>query len=260
MTIDYPEEWLQKYRPAFIADRDTMQQSMGLYAHRVQYDDSEYQYAYYWHKLTHQQGILFDADSHLGDHEPTIVRVDSDGVIDRVTYTFYHHLADSISGARLTRALRARETAEPTHVQLRIVPPWHNYAVVEGTPRSRCRSAMSKATPTPLTSGRGRRRASSTQRPMRQCGVPAPYRTEDRGGTSRRLTIRPRNCTCGSASTSTLRAQGKSIANPHMSNRTYGAWDRPPPPVPPPHDRTVSLANQPDSCTRCLTRIQIRRR
>jgi len=85
-----------------------MQQSMGLYAHRVQYDDSEYQYAYYWHKLTHQQGILFDADSHLGDHEPTIVRVDSDGVIDRVTYTFYHHLADSISGARLTRALRAR--------------------------------------------------------------------------------------------------------------------------------------------------------
>jgi len=34
-----------------------------------------------------------------------------------------------------------------------------------------------------------------------------------------------------------------------MSNRTYGAWDRPPPPVPPPHDRTVSLANQPDSCT-----------
>jgi len=55
MTID-PEEWLQKYRPAFIADRDTMQQSMGLYAHRVQYDDSEYQYAYYWHKLTHQQG------------------------------------------------------------------------------------------------------------------------------------------------------------------------------------------------------------
>jgi len=32
-----------------------MQQSMGLYAHRVQYDDSEYQYAYYWHKLTHQQ-------------------------------------------------------------------------------------------------------------------------------------------------------------------------------------------------------------
>lgn len=134
LTVDYPEEWLQKYRPAFVAGRDTMQQSMGLYAHRVQYDDSDYQYAYYWHKLTHQQGILFDADSHLGDHEPTIVRVGPDGAIDRVTYTFYHHLADTVEGARLTRALRARETAEPTHIQLRIVAPWHNYAVVEGTP------------------------------------------------------------------------------------------------------------------------------
>jgi len=45
-------------------------------------------------------------------------------------------------------------------------------------PRSRCRSAMSKATPTPLTSGRGRRRASSTQRPMRR--VESPHRTGPR--------------------------------------------------------------------------------
>jgi len=178
MTIDYPR-WLQKYRPAFIADRDTMQQSMGLYAHRVQYDDSEYQYAYYWHKLTHQQGILFDADSHLGDHEPTIVRVDSDGVIDRVTYTFYHHLADSISGARLTRALRARETAEPTHVQLRIVPPWHNYAVVEGTPSQPVSFRDVKATPTPLTSGRGRRRGIFDPT-ADEASVESPHRTGPR--------------------------------------------------------------------------------
>jgi len=93
-----------------------MQQSMGLYAHRVQYDDSEYQYAYYWHKLTHQQGILFDADSHLGDHEPTIVRVDSDGVIDRVTYTFYHHLADSafLEPVSPERSERGRRPSRPT--------------------------------------------------------------------------------------------------------------------------------------------------
>jgi len=133
MTIDYPEGG-SRNTDRRLSPIATQCSSQWDCTHRVQYDDSEYQYAYYWHKLTHQQGILFDADSHLGDHEPTIVRVDSDGVIDRVTYTFYHHLADSISGARLTRALRARETAEPTHVQLRIVPPWHNYAVVEGTP------------------------------------------------------------------------------------------------------------------------------
>lgn len=134
VTIDYPEDWLQRYGPAFVADRQTMQQSIGLYGHRVQYDDSEYQYAYYWHKLTHQEGILFNQDSHLGDHEPTIVRVDTDGTVDRVTYTFYHHLADTAEGLRLTRALQANETADETHIQLRIVPPWHNYSLVEGTP------------------------------------------------------------------------------------------------------------------------------
>jgi len=237
-----------------------MQQSMGLYAHRVQYDDSEYQYAYYWHKLTHQQGILFDADSHLGDHEPTIVRVDSDGVIDRVTYTFYHHLADSISGARLTRALRARETAEPTHVQLRIVPPWHNYAVVEGTPSQPVsfRDVQGDADASHL-------RTWETQGifdPTADEAVWSPRTVQDRGSWWDEST------TDYQAAQLYLRlgqyidiaGSGKSIANPHMSNRTYGAWDRPPPPVPPPHDRTVSLANQPDSCTRCLTRIQIRRR
>jgi len=156
-----------------------MQQSMGLYAHRVQYDDSEYQYAYYWHKLTHQQGILFDADSHLGDHEPTIVRVDSDGVIDRVTYTFYHHLADSISGARLTRALRARR--RPSR------PTSSSGSSRRGTtmpssrahPRSRCRSAMSKATPTPLTSGRGETQGIFD--PTADEAVWSPRTVQDRG-------------------------------------------------------------------------------
>jgi hypothetical protein len=134
VTIDYPEEWLQRYRPAFVADRDTMQKSIGLFAHRVQYPESDYQYAYYWHRLSFQEGILFDQDSHLGDTEPCIVRVDSNGTVDRVTYTFYHHLADTVEGERLTRALQSRAVGDETHIQLRIIAPWHNYAVVEGTP------------------------------------------------------------------------------------------------------------------------------
>jgi len=78
MTIDCRGG--SKYRPAFIADRSHNADN-GLCAAactRALWSTGD---AYWPHvKLTHQRGQLCCRTRvHLGDHEPTIVRVDSDG-------------------------------------------------------------------------------------------------------------------------------------------------------------------------------------
>jgi len=110
-----------------------MQQSMGLYAHRVQYDDSSTSTRTTGTNSPTSRESCSTRTATSATTSRRSFRVDSDGVIDRVTYTFYHHLADSISGARLpARSERGNSRADPRPAPDR--PPWHNYAVVEGTP------------------------------------------------------------------------------------------------------------------------------
>jgi len=206
---------------------------MGLYAHRVQYDDSEYQYVLL--AQTHPPAGNVRRGQPPRRPRATIVQVDS-GCDRRSDVHVLPPPATAFLGARLTRALRARETADDRPRPARIVPPWHNMPS-SGT-LVRCRSAMSGRRRR-LSPPDGRRRASSTQRPMRQCGVPAPYRTEivvDESTTdyqAAHLYLRLGHCTSTGEIDKLIR----------MSNRTYGAWDRPPPPVPPP--RPHGIACQP---------------
>jgi len=100
----------------------------GLYAHRARHPDREHDVACAWLKLSHQDGLPFiRADSHLGDHEPIYVFVDSSGNVERVVYTAYHHFAGELDGLQLQQSLRENEDGEPTHVQLEIINPWHHY-------------------------------------------------------------------------------------------------------------------------------------
>lgn len=127
IEVDYPHEWLQRYRPAFVSDRQTMQRSETVYGHRATHPDRDDAVACYWHRMTHQDGLpIIGGDAHLYDHEPCYVFVD-DGIITQVVYTAYHHFAGTLDGLELTQSLRERDAEEPTHVQLEIIDPWHHY-------------------------------------------------------------------------------------------------------------------------------------
>ena len=128
IEVDYPHDWLQRYRPAFVTNRQTMQRAKALQGHRARHPDREHDVACYWHRLSHQDGLpLIRADEHLGDTEPCYVFVDGSGNVDRVVYTAYHHFAGVLDGLPLQQSLRERDSDEPTHVQLEIIDPWHHY-------------------------------------------------------------------------------------------------------------------------------------
>lgn len=128
VDVDYPHDWLQRYRPAFVTDRQTMQRSETVYAHRATHPETDAKVACYWHRMTHQDGLpVIGSDAHLYDHEPCYVFVEDSGTVDRVVYTAYHHFAGVLDGLQLTQSLRENEDGEPTHVQLEIINPWHHY-------------------------------------------------------------------------------------------------------------------------------------
>lgn len=132
VSVDFPEEWLRRYRPAFVSDYQTLQRSAGLYAHRARDASRSTDVAVFWHRLTHQDGLpLVSSDAHVYDHEPVYVFVDDAGAVDRVTYSAYHHFQNTVSGTALASSLRADETTEETHVELEIVDPWHHYLIRE---------------------------------------------------------------------------------------------------------------------------------
>jgi len=169
----------QKYRPAFIADRDLkIWQSMGLYAPRA-VRRQQYQYAYYWHKLTHQQGILFDADSHLGDHEADD-RSDRLGRCDRPSDVHVlppprgqHFWSPSHPSALSAGDGRADPRPAPDRPAVRQLCRRRGHTLAAGVV-PRCPRRRRRLSPPDV----GDAGASSTQRPMRR--VESPHRTGPR--------------------------------------------------------------------------------
>lgn len=127
LTHTYDEDFLKRYRPVFVAERQVVQRYMGLFGYRIQSPQYDYDYAYYWSQLTHQEGLPFvSADSKIGDHEPLICVVDkSSGELERVVWTNYHHYAGRADAENIQ--VVADETNIPTHPVFEIDPRWHNY-------------------------------------------------------------------------------------------------------------------------------------
>lgn len=132
VTIEYDQPWLEQYEPRLLTDRETRDRFIGLYAYAVRGDGYDYDVACYWAQLTHQDGVsflgLFEADSHLGDHEPVYVYVEPDtGEIDRVVYSTYHHFPGEVTPST-ARVVQDRHPDHDTHVVLRVSNKWHNYS------------------------------------------------------------------------------------------------------------------------------------
>lgn len=126
VTLDYPESWLERYRPRLdlsaVEANDEDTKPTALYAWRATSPDYGTAVGVYWAEYEYQQGILpGGADSHFGDHEPIYVVVDrASGDVAEVVYSAYHWL-------------RGRTTTPPlydgTHVEATVVSPWHQYSV-----------------------------------------------------------------------------------------------------------------------------------
>lgn len=117
VTITYDEDWLKQYQPALVFEKGTQDKLIGQFAWRATSTEYEEDVGVYWCSYTHQDGVS-EYDSHLGDHEPLYVFVDSEtGDVSRIIYSAYHWLA-------------GRTTAPPldaTHPKMHVVKPWHHY-------------------------------------------------------------------------------------------------------------------------------------
>lgn len=134
VTLEYDEEWLRTYRPAFLMDYETRQRSNAVYAYKATSEEYEYDWACYWHRMSHQDGAsLIGVDAHLYDHEPVYVAVDGDGDAERAVYTYYHHFASQVEQPALQDLLIDSEETRETHIALEIIDPWHHYNAAPNT-------------------------------------------------------------------------------------------------------------------------------
>lgn len=126
--ILFDEARLRKYQPALVMSQTTRRRFNGMYGYVAESDEEETFVCCYWGQMTHQDGLpIAQADSHLGDHEPIYVFVDDDsGEVDRVVYSGYHWFAAETTGEEGN--LSTIRADKPTHINLRVVDPWHHYS------------------------------------------------------------------------------------------------------------------------------------
>lgn len=124
VTIDFPADAMDRYRPALQLPSDPEERSrfISLYGWRVQYDgdDGDDGWYVFWASYTNQVG-RWDFTSHDGDHEPIYVRV-TNGEPVAVHYSVYHWFRGTVTTPSLP-------IAEDTHVQAHVVDPWHQFQV-----------------------------------------------------------------------------------------------------------------------------------
>lgn len=122
VTIDFPADAMDRYRPALELPADETERSrfIALYGWRARSDDWDRDWYVYWSSWTNQVGA-FDATSHDGDHEPFYVGV-VDGQPVEVLYSAYHWLRGGVTTPALP-------LVDDTHVNAHVVVPWHQYQV-----------------------------------------------------------------------------------------------------------------------------------
>lgn len=138
ITREFDDSEVREYLPRFDISRQSRKQLIGIYAWIARSDDRDTDAYYYWLRYTHQDagleqlpvvdrvaGILA-SDSHLWDHEPAIVYVDSDtGELEHAIVTGYHHYP--LEASAETAPFSSDETAAETHLELEVIDPWHHY-------------------------------------------------------------------------------------------------------------------------------------
>ncbi|MFC7216453.1 hypothetical protein ACFQO4_20555 [Saliphagus sp. GCM10025334] len=137
VTIEFDEQMLYRYEPLLVTDWETRQRHNGLFGYVARSEEYDYDVCCYWSQLSHQDGanlwgFVFQADSHLGDHEPIYVMVDKEtGEVARVVYSAYHHFPAEVEpmGGNLEQI---RHPELRTHATLEIIPYWHHHKYSPG--------------------------------------------------------------------------------------------------------------------------------
>ncbi len=126
VTIEFDRGFLEQYRPRLdlsaVEANSEDNRPNALFGWKATSPEHETDVAVFFAEYDYQQGILPGGqDSHLGDHEPFYVFVDSDtGDVQQVIYSAYHWLKGQIPTPTLF---------EETHVEAAVVSPWHQYVV-----------------------------------------------------------------------------------------------------------------------------------
>jgi hypothetical protein len=124
VTIDYDQDWLERYQPRLRLGYESEQELTGIYGYRATSDQREYDVACYWMRYAVQDAIS-PLDSHQYDHEPIYVSVAGDGGVRKVVYSGYHHFSAEVSDDEAP--LSSGRTNDETHVSMDVVGPWHHY-------------------------------------------------------------------------------------------------------------------------------------
>lgn len=129
-TIEFDERYLWKYQPMLRMEPSTREHHKGMYGYVARNEDRETDALCFWSQLTHQDGLpMADSDSHLGDHEPIYVFVNSDdGSVEEVVYSTFHWYSGSKSITDPSEQLQTSRASDPTHAVLSVSEKWHNYS------------------------------------------------------------------------------------------------------------------------------------
>lgn len=122
VTHSFEADLLERYRPLLITRDLGSNTPSALYAFVSRSTEFEHTVLSYWAEYPFQRGVALGWDSHLGDHEPVIVRVDEEaGEIVDVSFSAYHWLRG------WTPEPSTNDNSTGTHPTLHIVDPWHHY-------------------------------------------------------------------------------------------------------------------------------------
>ncbi len=130
VAISFDEGYLKRHQPMLMMAPTTREQNKGIYGYVAKSPDRDTDALCYWSQLTHQNGLPFvNSDSHLGDHEPIYVFVNSDdGSVEEIVYSAYHWFAGSEEITTPATQLASSRANEPTHPVLSVSEQWHNYS------------------------------------------------------------------------------------------------------------------------------------
>jgi len=116
---------IAEYQPSLITSIDARQSMVGTYGWRAESSEHDVDAYYWWIVYPTQDGFLGSfGDSHFLDHEPIIFYVNSDGTVESIVFSGYHHFVAEEQDPRL---VEDRVAGTPTHPKLQVVDPHHHY-------------------------------------------------------------------------------------------------------------------------------------
>lgn len=134
VSIAFDEQYLHEHQPMLRMSARAREEHKGLYGYVATSSEQDTDALCYWNQFTHQDGLpSVRADTHLGDHEPIYVFVNSKtGEVEEVVYSDYHWFTGSESINSPSDQLATARTQDPTHPVLSVSAKWHNYQYAAG--------------------------------------------------------------------------------------------------------------------------------